>query len=71
MMMKQILLFLALAPSVFSFVTPTFQARGVVGTAVYAESDENEKKGGFFSGVKNFFEELDAFGKNMIPFSCC
>lgn len=65
-MMKNLLIFLAFAPVAFGFVSPAFQSKVVVRTAVYAADEERENKGGFFSGVKNFFEELDAFGKSFL-----
>ena len=52
-------LVLLLASNTLAFVSPTAPRRSAQ-TCVYAEGD-NQEKGGFFSGVKNFFEELDAF----------
>ena len=62
-MLKHLLIFLGFAPVVFGFISPAFQSKSVVGSSINAANDENENKGGFFSGVKNFFEELDAFGE--------
>ncbi|CAB9510438.1 expressed unknown protein [Seminavis robusta] len=55
--MKSFLSLLLLLPAALAFVSQVPKSNHAV-TALFAE-DEN--KGGLFGGIKNFFEELDAF----------
>ena len=63
-MMQKVVFALLFAPVALGFVSPITPTT-VSKTAVFAADEESQNKGGFFGGVKNFFEELDAFGESM------